>query len=105
MGRRSLLPPGHPTECLVGNSPAIVALRAQICHLAAFDKLGNPYVPTVLLHGETGTGKGLVARILHDSGPRAQGLLIEVNCSAIPETLLEAEILDKHWARNYNEWG
>src|SRR4029077_18791770 len=54
--------------------------------------LGSPAVPTLLLQGETGTGKGLVARVLHDSGPRAAGPFIEVNCAAIPETLLEAEL-------------
>src|SRR5262249_23138842 len=72
--------------------PAIATLRAQIRYLAAFDTLGNPAVPTVLLQGETGTGKGLVARMLHDSGPRAQGPFLDVNCAAIPETLLEAEL-------------
>jgi DNA-binding NtrC family response regulator/tetratricopeptide (TPR) repeat protein len=82
----------HPAERLVGEAPAIVALRAQIRHLATFDTLGNPSVPTVLLHGETGTGKGLVARLLHDSGPRARGPFLEVNCAAIPETMLEAEL-------------
>src|SRR5690349_265598 len=85
-------PPRHPTERLVGTCPAIVALCAQLRHLAAFDTLGNPAVPTVLLQGETGTGKGLVARVLHDSGPRAQGPFLDVNCAAIPETLLEAEL-------------
>jgi transcriptional regulator with AAA-type ATPase domain/tetratricopeptide (TPR) repeat protein len=64
----------------------------QLRHLATFDTLGNPHVPTVLLSGETGTGKGLIARILHDSGPRAAGPFLEVNCAAIPETLLEAEL-------------
>jgi hypothetical protein len=67
-------------------------LRAQIRHLARFDAVGQPVVPTVLLQGETGTGKGLVARVMHDSGPRARGPFIEVNCAAIPETLLEAEL-------------
>jgi len=82
----------HPTDRIVGQAPAIAALRAQIRHLASFDVLGNPYVPTVLLHGETGTGKGLVARVMHDSGPRAQGPFIDINCAAIPETLVEAEL-------------
>jgi transcriptional regulator with PAS, ATPase and Fis domain len=68
------------------------ALRAQIRHLAPFDAVGHASVPTVLLHGETGTGKGLVARVIHDSGPRAPGPFLEVNCAAIPETLLEAEL-------------
>src|SRR6266850_5287353 len=82
----------HPTERLVGQSSAIHALRAQIRHLAPFDAVGHPAVPTVLLHGETGTGKGLVARVLHESGPRAHGPFIEINYAAIPETLLEAEL-------------
>ena len=86
------LPSCHPTDHLVGTCPAIEALRTQIRHLATFDTLGNPAVPTVLLQGETGTGKGLVARVLHDSGPRAQGPFLDVNCAAIPETLLEAEL-------------
>jgi transcriptional regulator with PAS, ATPase and Fis domain len=54
--------------------------------------VGSPHVPTVLLQGETGTGKGLVARIIRVSGPRAAGPFIEVNCAAIPETMLEAEL-------------
>src|SRR2546428_8559899 len=82
----------HPTDRLLGQSSAMSALRLQMRHLAAFDTLGNPHVPTVLLLGETGTGKGLVARILHDSGSRATGPFLEVNCAAIPETLLEVEL-------------
>src|SRR5215472_15259465 len=82
----------HPADRLVGTSPGMAALCAQIQHLARFDTLGSAAVPTVLLQGETGTGKGLVARVLHDSGPRAQGPFLDVNCAAIPETLLEAEL-------------
>jgi transcriptional regulator with PAS, ATPase and Fis domain len=67
-------------------------LRTQLRHLANFDTLGNASVPTLLLLGETGTGKGLVARVAHDSGPRAAGPFLAVNCAAIPETMLEAEL-------------
>src|SRR5919109_2475500 len=92
MARPHLIPSVASTERLVGQAPAIVALRAQIRQLVTFDTLGNPVVPTLLLQGETGTGKGLVARVIHESGPRARGPFIEVNCAAIPETLLEAEL-------------
>jgi hypothetical protein len=45
----SLIATVHPTERLVGQAPAIVALRAQSRHLVTFDALGNPFVPTLLL--------------------------------------------------------
>src|SRR5262245_34228721 len=92
MARPHLIPAVQPTERLVGEAPAIAALREQIHHLGAFDTIGNPFVPTVLLQGETGTGKGLVARIIHESGPRAQGPFLEVSWTAIPEAVLAAEL-------------
>jgi DNA-binding NtrC family response regulator len=92
MARSDPLPPAHPTDRIVGHAPAIQALRAQIRHLATCDTVGSAFVPTLLLQGETGTGKGLVARVIHDSGPRAHGPFVEVNCAAIPETLLEVEL-------------
>ncbi len=81
----------HPTDRLEGRAPAVAALREQIRRLVTFDAVGTP-VPPLLLVGETGTGKGLVARIVHDSGPRSGGPFIQVNCAAIPETMLEAEL-------------
>jgi two-component system response regulator AtoC len=47
---------------------------------------------TILIHGETGTGKELVARAIHQSGPRRAQRFVALNCSAIPDTLLEAEL-------------
>ena len=92
MARARPSSPPDPLDRLVGAAPALQTLRAQIRHLARFDAVGHAAVPTVLLQGETGTGKGLVARVIHDSGPRAQGPFIEVNCAAIPDPLLEAEL-------------
>jgi len=82
----------HPTEAILGSAESIAALREQVRRLAAFDAPGNPHVPTVLLCGETGTGKGLLSRVIHDSGPRAAGPFVDVNCAAIPEPMLEAEL-------------
>jgi two-component system response regulator AtoC len=92
MTLRDPVPFIHPTEAIVGHAPAVQALRVQMRHLAAFDTVGNPHVPTLLLQGETGSGKGLVARLMHASGPRAPGPFVDVNCAAIPEMLLEAEM-------------
>ena len=75
-----------------GESPAIVRLRELIARIArATAGPGSP-APTVLLLGETGSGKGHVARALHATGGRKNGPFIEVNSTALPENLVEAEL-------------
>jgi transcriptional regulator with AAA-type ATPase domain/tetratricopeptide (TPR) repeat protein len=76
---------------LIGDSPSIVALRKQVLGLLQRQQ-GTRRLPPILIQGETGTGKGLLARVVHARGPRAGGPFIEVNCAAIPETMLEAEM-------------
>ncbi len=76
---------------LVGESPDIVAIKERIGRLVARASEVRR-LPPVLIQGETGSGKGLVARALHRAGPRSGGPFVDVNCAAIPETLLEAEM-------------
>ena len=70
---------------LVGKSKAMQEVYRLI-------DLAAPTSASVLITGESGTGKELVARSLHDLSPRSKGPFVAVNCSAIPETLLESEI-------------
>src|SRR5262249_54405183 len=70
---------------ILSKSPHMHAVFELIGHVA-------PTTTTVLIEGETGTGKELVARALHQSSPRANGPLVAVNCAALPETLLESEL-------------
>ena len=74
-------------EGLVGESPAIRAVLERARQIAALDE-----TPPVLITGETGTGKGLLARAIHASGLRAMKPFIEINCTALPATLMEAEL-------------
>ena len=76
---------------LIGESPELAAVRTQVEQLLRREP-GSRRLPPVLILGETGTGKGLLARALHDAGPRKTGAFVAVNCAAIPETLLEAEL-------------
>ena len=80
-----------PLPELVGESPAIEAVRDQIRRLVAHRETGRR-LPSVLLLGETGSGKGLVARVLHRTGPRAHAPFVDLNCAAVPEHLVESEL-------------
>jgi DNA-binding NtrC family response regulator/tetratricopeptide (TPR) repeat protein len=81
-----------PLGQLLGESPAIAAVRQQVSRLLRRQSGGARRQAPILILGETGTGKGLLAGILHRAGPRATGPFVDVNCAAIPEALLEAEL-------------
>lgn len=82
---------GQHTAGIVGESPAIHQLRQQIERIAMLESPEGS-APTVLVRGETGAGKEMVARALHYSSARAKGPFVEINCAAIPSSLLEAEL-------------
>jgi formate hydrogenlyase transcriptional activator len=70
---------------MVGNSPALLSLLRMVARVASTDA-------TVLIQGETGVGKELIARALHNDGGRKQRPLVKVNCGAVPPSLLESEL-------------
>src|SRR5215218_8800634 len=72
----------HP---LIGQSPVMRKLFSVIERVAPTDA-------SVLITGATGTGKELAARAIHDLSPRGEHTFVDINCSAIPETLIEAEL-------------
>ena len=76
-----------PFGDVVGESQSMRAVLDQARQIAALDD-----TPPILITGETGTGKGLVARTIHASGPRNGRPFIDVNCTALPASLMEAEL-------------
>jgi len=79
-------------EKIIGESAASRNLKETIRRLARAEVLGLPNPPTVLITGETGTGKDLTARAIHYQGPRQKKPFIHVNCTALPSTLFESEL-------------
>src|SRR6185369_7462260 len=77
---------------LIGSSAPVAALRTQVQRLLARPNQVGGRMPPLLILGETGTGKGLLVRIMHRASIRRDLPLIEVNCAAIPENLVEAEL-------------
>ena len=75
----------HNFEEIIGNSPAIKAMLRKVEQVAPTDS-------TVLILGETGTGKELIARAIHNLSPRKARPLVRVNCGAIPANLVESEL-------------
>ena len=78
-------PYGRSFERIIGDSPALEAVLAKVVRVAATES-------TVLVEGETGTGKELIARAIHNLSPRCGHALIKMNCAAIPLDLLESEL-------------
>jgi transcriptional regulator with AAA-type ATPase domain/tetratricopeptide (TPR) repeat protein len=78
-----------PLTELLGDSPAMAALRATARQLLQH---GRARLPPILIQGEKGAGKGLLARALRAGSARADRPFVEINCAALPATLLEAEM-------------
>ncbi len=75
----------RPADGLIGTSPALQQVRQRIAQVAGTDA-------TVLITGETGTGKEVVARALHHASPRQGRALVKINCAALPAQLIESEL-------------
>ncbi len=83
--RLSLQTTGYTIQDILGTSDAMCEIRERA-------KVIAPSKSTVLIRGESGTGKEMLARAIHNLSPRQQGMFMAINCTAIPEALLESEL-------------
>lgn len=72
-------------ERVIGRSPALAELFRQVALVAPLDV-------SVLLSGDSGTGKSQIARVIHDNGPRGRHPFVDLNCAALPDALIESEL-------------
>ncbi|VEN75348.1 fused DNA-binding response regulator in two-component regulatory system with ZraS: response regulator; sigma54 interaction protein [Candidatus Desulfarcum epimagneticum] len=77
--------PGFDRSRIVGDSPSMIRLLDMAARVAASDA-------TVLIRGESGAGKEVIASAIHDGSPRKNGPFVKINCAALTETLLESEL-------------
>jgi DNA-binding NtrC family response regulator len=89
---RSRVDKENPSREIVGRSENTVALRKLIDQIASIEATSGKESPAILITGETGTGKELVARSIHARCPRGKGPFVDINCAAIPANLLESEL-------------
>lgn len=82
---RSLRDQLMPSSALIGHDPAMSALLEEARQVADSHA-------TILITGESGTGKGMLARWMHQHSPRSANALVEINCSALPDNLIESEL-------------
>ncbi len=84
----------HSSEgiTLIGDSPATQNIHMQIARIAQLSHLTEAIAPTVLITGETGTGKDVAARLLHASGNNSDKPFVHVDCASLPNELIESEL-------------
>jgi two-component system response regulator AtoC len=88
----------HATEGheFLGESQAMRIVRMQVERVANLVPVGEAVPPTVLIQGETGTGKDVVARLLHVSTANSDRPFVHVDCASLPAELIESELLPMH---------
>jgi DNA-binding NtrC family response regulator len=79
-------------EQIIGESEPMKAVKRFIARIVSTPALSAKMPPSVLITGETGTGKDLAARAIHYAGPRREAPFVHINCTALPEHLVEAEL-------------
>lgn len=77
---------------IIGEAPGVERAREMVRRLARLEPSGAAMPPHVLITGETGTGKDLLAKALHYEGPRQDGPFVHINCAALPPSLVESEL-------------
>ncbi len=82
----------HETIKFIGECPEIISIKQQIEQIARLARASNTAPPTVFIFGETGTGKDVAARLLHDSTTLSDKPFVQIDCASLPKDLIEAEL-------------